>query len=165
MTKHNPPSIFFRLLKTPIDEKGDALAAQIAGLNATGQAEETFTLDPLKFSRIEGSPFSYWAPDAFLRLFEDATAFETSERIARVGLSTSDDFRFLRACWEVPPALRATSRRETEHGGRWVVFGKGGVFSPYHSDLHVVLDWQRIWRRAEGFHQKQRGQPFPEHPQ
>ena len=54
---------FFRLLKTPIDDKGEALAVQIAALNnaalnATGHAEETFTLDPADFALIPGSPFA-----------------------------------------------------------------------------------------------------------
>ena len=53
-----PETPFFRLLKTPIDDKGDALAAQIAALNAVsplplplagegpGERADTFTLDP-----------------------------------------------------------------------------------------------------------------------
>ena len=34
------PTTFFRLLKTPTDDKGETLAAQIADLNATGQAQD-----------------------------------------------------------------------------------------------------------------------------
>ena len=51
---------FFRLLKTPIDDKGARLAAQIAALNETGQADETYTVDPADFALIPGSPFAYW---------------------------------------------------------------------------------------------------------
>ena len=69
---------FFRLLHVPIDAKGDALAERIAALNnsaslnATGAAEETYTLDPAAFAQIPGSPFAYWVeqldPALFARL-------------------------------------------------------------------------------------------------
>lgn len=58
MTTH-----FFHLLKTPIDDKGARLAAQISALNETGEAEETYALDPADFSLIPDSPFAYWVQD------------------------------------------------------------------------------------------------------
>jgi len=46
--------IFFRHLKTPIDDKGAHLAAQIAALNKVGEAEEVYTLLlPLERARQE----------------------------------------------------------------------------------------------------------------
>jgi len=155
------PTTFLRLLKTPIDDKGNTLAAQIAALNAAasplpagegpGVRADTFTLDPAAFAQIPSSPFAYWAPRHFLDLFQVPDEFETDERIARVGLSTSDDFRFLRAFWEINPEFVAFSRRETLDTPRWVSFGKGGVFSPYHSDLHMVLDWSGDGSRLKEF--------------
>ena len=62
---------FFRLLKTPIDGKGETLADQIADLNAAGHAEETFAVDVMDFSLIPGSPFAYWVSSAIRRLFAD----------------------------------------------------------------------------------------------
>ena len=90
-----PETVFFRLLKTPIDDKGDILTNQVTELNATSNARETFILDPAGLSLIPGSPFAYWASKGFLALFEKGSNFESNDRVARVGLSTSDDFRFL----------------------------------------------------------------------
>ena len=137
-----PETVFFRLLKTPIDDKGDILTNQVTELNATSNARETFILDPAGLSLIPGSPFAYWASKGFLALFEKGSNFESNDRVARVGLSTSDDFRFLRAFWEVSPSSIAHSKDETLETGRWIFFCKGGLFSPYYSDLHLVLNWQ-----------------------
>ena len=79
------PTTFFRLLHTPIDAKGDALAERIAALNdsaslnTTGAAEETYTLDPAAFAQIPGSPFAYWVSDSILRLFRDC---DSSKKMA-----------------------------------------------------------------------------------
>jgi hypothetical protein len=87
---------FFRLLKAPVDAKGDALATRIAGLNATGQAEETFTLDPGDFYLIPGSPFAYWATASMFSIFREMPPAEGNAASFRLGLKTNDDFRFLR---------------------------------------------------------------------
>ena len=81
------PTTFFRLLHTPIDAKGDALAERIAALNssaspnAIGAAEETYTLDPAAFAQIPGSPFAYWATTSLLALFGDVAPFEGAEHL------------------------------------------------------------------------------------
>lgn len=125
---------FFRLLKTPIDDKAAALTAQVAALNAAGQTAETFTLDPADFSLIPGSPFAYWASQAIFRVFRECTLFETDERTAKRGPSTGDDFRRVRLWWEVSPTA-------IDRFVRWVPLAKGGSFSPFFFDIHLLVDW------------------------
>jgi hypothetical protein len=127
-------STFFRLLKTPIDDKGDALAAQIAALNVTGEAEETYTLNPADFALIPSSPFAYWAPKVMLRIFSEYPSFEGNGRTAKRGPSTGDDFRRVRAWWEVPADL-------IDRHAKWVPFAKGGAFSSYYFDTYLIVDW------------------------
>jgi hypothetical protein len=50
------------------------------------------------------------------------------------GLITGDDFCFLRANWEVDPALIGAARA-------WEWFHKGGGYSPYYSDVHLLVAW------------------------
>ena len=52
-------TIFFRLLKTPIDNKGNTFAGQIADLNTAKESQETYILNPMDFTLIYGSPFAY----------------------------------------------------------------------------------------------------------
>ena len=130
-----PETAFFRLLRTPIDDKGNALAAKIAALNESGQAQGTFILDPADFSLIPGSPFAYWVNRALLRTFATSGLLGSSDVHVGKGPDTGDDFRFLRAWWEVSPAN--TGKRQ-----RWIDHPKGGPFSPFYSDVHLIIDWQ-----------------------
>jgi hypothetical protein len=128
-----PETTFFRLLKTPIDDKGDALAARIAALNAAGQPEETFTLDPTEFAKISGSPFAYWAEF----LMDAVVAFPSLEphfgRVIR-GPEVHDLKESVRIWLEVPPELIGT-------GAKWVDYAKGGELKPYAPDVHLVVDF------------------------
>lgn len=128
-------SIFFRLLKTPIDAKGDALAAQIAALSEMGEAKETYALDAFDFSLIPGSPFAYWVSDQVRQLFVRLSRFEGEGQTAKAGLCTGYDFRFVRTWWEIP--IEGLLDRA------WIPFAKGGDYSPYYSDPHLVVNWQQ----------------------
>ena len=35
-------------------------------------------------------------------------------------------------------------------GGRWCPFAKGGEYSPYWADIHLVVDWERDGERTSG---------------
>ncbi len=128
------PTTFFRLLRVPIDAKGDALAERIVALNAVGAAEETYTLDPAAFAQIPGSPFAYWVNDSTFRVFRECHLLEKDGRTAKRGPSSGDDFRRIRLWWEVVPET-------IDRYVRWVPFSKGGTFSPYYCDLHLVVEW------------------------
>jgi len=151
---------FFRLLKTPIDDKGDALAAQVAALNAVspppalgeesgpvlsateGVRTNTFTVDPASFAHIPGSPFAYWVSDSLRQLFTQLPTVQANGRRVCFGLSTKDDFQFLRLSWEVKPS---------DLSYRWFPFAKGGAFSPYYYDVHLVVDWENDGERLKAF--------------
>jgi len=138
-------ALFFRLLKTPIDDKSDGLAAQIAALNQDGEADEAFTLAPADFALIPGSPFAYWVSAEFRKSLKRFPRFEPAAGRARRGPSTGDDTRRLRAWWEVSPGL---VRRDS----RWVPYAKGGRLSPYHSDIPLVVAWDESRRTFLDFY-------------
>ena len=109
---------------------------------------------------MPGSPFAYWVSEKVRRLFSGLPAFEGEQRNVRVGAQTSDDFRFVRCWWEVGPEtvldgangpgwrddlsrVQTWCRRRTFEGKRWVMFAKGGDYSPYYADLHLVVNWER----------------------
>lgn len=144
-------SLFIRLLAE--EDKAAALATAVEGLR-TGASQEGVVcqVSPSAFSEIPGSPFAYWASDRIRRLFTELPPFEGEGRTVRVGLQTGDDNRFVRAWWEVAPERIVTGtpettpeefRRQTYAGKRWVPFAKGGEYSPYYADLHLVVNWER----------------------
>ena len=68
-------------------------------------------------------------------------AFGSDQRVAKQGLATADDFRFLRAWWEIGPTRLVTSIEDSVNGQKWATFAKGGEFSPHYSDPHLIVNW------------------------
>lgn len=112
-----------------------------------------FSLNPESFLMIPGQPFSYWVSNRVRKLFEEFPRFEREGRVAKVGLNTSDDFRFVRNWWEVcstlvcPPSYHKPPYNvRTPYcilgPYRWFHLSRGGTTSPFYSDLNLVLNWQ-----------------------
>jgi hypothetical protein len=151
-------AIFLRLLRD--EDKAQALAEQIAALREGRRLESmTYPVLPASFRQVPGSPFAYWVSERIRRLFTELPAFEGNGGTVKQGLATTDDFRFVRAWWEVRsnkildssngPELRESianfqewCHRRTFEGKRWVSFAKGGDYSPFYADLHLVVDWE-----------------------
>ena len=132
-------SIFFRLLKE--DDKGAALRCCIADLCAGRENDLTHTVRQETFALLPGSPIPYWVSDAIRRKFKELPTFEENGGTVKAGLCTGNNFHFVRARWEVPPESIAHSQEETWRSKRWVPFAKGGEYSPYYADVHLVVDW------------------------
>lgn len=136
--------VFFRLLRDPVDDKGSALQVSIAHLNATGTSEETYLVDPSDFDTVPGSPFAYWVGEGIRQLFAELPSLETMGVSVQHGASTKRDFRFLRLRWEVNPS-------SVGQGLRWVPFAKGGHYSPYHADVHLLVNWENDAREIHDY--------------
>jgi hypothetical protein len=160
-------TLFFRLLSH--EDKAAALSEAIGAVRA-GRTPDAVVhaVDPASFRQVPGAPFAYWVSDRIRRLFTELPRFEGDGRTVRVGLQTSDDFRFVRAWWEVSAAdildggngpdwrgdidaFQTWCRQRTFQGKRWVPFAKGGAYSPYYADLHLVVNWARDGAEIRGF--------------
>jgi hypothetical protein len=140
-------TIFIRAVDAPVDNKSRALLDAAQG---HGNARSLFSVEPASFASVPTSPFSYWVSDRIRGLFSNLPRFESSGRIARHGLATHDDFRWLRLVWEVPPFP----------SGAWAPMAKGGAFSPTYSDIHLVLLWGPLgrWLKASKEDRLRRGE-------
>ncbi|SFL63666.1 hypothetical protein SAMN04487868_105225 [Marinobacter salarius] len=121
-------SNFLRLLTET--DKHTALSEVCNNLRRGEEDERIFQVAPEIFNEVPGIPFSYWVNDSVRSRFSKCAPFENSHRNARQGLATGDDFRFVRLHWEV------VGRH------KWLNFAKGGSFSPFFYDLHLVVNWQ-----------------------
>jgi hypothetical protein len=159
--------VFFRLLG--LEDKATALAnvvpeARLGGSNSS----VLYSVPPSGFRQIPSSPFAYWLSPAIRHKFSELPPFVSEDRLVRVGLQSSDDFRFVRTWWEVAPsrildaancpssdteALQDWCRRRTNEGKRWAPFAKGGEYSPFHSDLSMVVNWEREGREIYEFNE------------
>jgi hypothetical protein len=130
-------STFIRLLESSVDEKAAALKIAVEALCQDAAPAENpcrvFECSPEQFSQISGSPFAYWTSDAVRALFSALPTFGSNERPVRLGASTKNDFRFLRVTWEIDACGSSTQR--------WCPLAKGGEYSPYYSDIHLMILW------------------------
>jgi len=138
-----------RLLKEM--DRPAALLAAACNARAGLSDQRVFRVMPDELAAIPGAPLAYWLDPALRRLFADLPQIEGNDAEVRVGLQTGDDGRFVRLFWEVPPEGIARTRDETRQGKRWIPFAKGGDYSPYWSDIHLVVDWEGNGRRLREF--------------
>jgi hypothetical protein len=116
------------------DNKAAALLDAVRG-PARALGRQRFEVDPTSFASVPRSPFAYWVSERLRRLFRELQPFEAHGRIARHGLATHDDFRWLRLAWECATNVIGDVRRIAPP------MAKGGAYSPLYSDLHLVLLW------------------------
>ncbi|QDV62034.1 BREX-1 system adenine-specific DNA-methyltransferase PglX [Crateriforma conspicua] len=100
-------------------------------------AEETFVVNIDLLSRLPHHPFAYWMSPSFLRACTAEKTFAESGIHALVGLSSADNFRYLRLHWEIP----ADASTFVGEGSKWVPMAKGGEYNPLYDDIHLMLNW------------------------
>lgn len=145
------PAVFLRLLKDT--DRPAALLESCREAREERPSARVFRVAPEELEDIPGAPLAYWVAPTIRRLFRELPPLEGNGAEVRQGLATADDFRFVRAFWEVDPAGIARSREETFQRKRWVPFAKGGEYSPYYADIHLVVDWEEDGRRIREFEQ------------
>lgn len=124
-----PELTCFRLLNT--ESPAGPLAESVRQVNAGQGSAAVFTIDAGSFAQVPNSPFAYWVEEKVRRLFKNQPAFESSDRTARVGLQTGDDFRFIRCWWEVA------------NSDLWHPLAKGGGVSPFYADIFMKVNWAK----------------------
>ncbi len=134
-------AVFIRLLDS--NEKDASLRTAVDAIRAGNSWKEIFSVVPASFSQVPGSPFAYWVSTELRRAYVDLSPFEVKGRIVRVGGQPGEGFRFLRLAWEVP--LRKANLD-------WRFYQKGGTYSPYYSDIHLVVDWDQSRQTYRGFY-------------
>ena len=138
----NRAAPWIRLLTTKAKE--DVLREAIAHLRR-GRRHRTVFLTP--HSRFGGLPtgvFGYWMSRRLASIYKPEHSVGARAATVKQGTATADDFRFLRLAWEVP-------RESVGTGQQWVRFAKGGKYSPFYDDIHLVIRWDREGREIAAF--------------
>ncbi len=87
------------------------------------------------FSALPQARLLLDAPQGVRELLAEGPYFEPIAGTAREGMKTFDNERFIRLPWEVSP-----SKVGANNSWRWL--SKGGEFSYFFSDIHLLLNWQ-----------------------
>ena len=143
------PSVYVRALDAV--EKDRRLAEAIDNGMAQGRDSIVFIQQSDFFEEIPGKRLAYWITPTFARAFTSFPALEGYKGLARQGLASADNFRFLRLVWEVPCKSLFGSDSAAKRGRVWANFAKGGEYSPYFQDLHLVIKFHGGGTELEAF--------------
>jgi len=150
-SRHSRPATFIRLLRERPELRARSLNDVCQHLRSDAPDERIFHIPVVAFDVVPGLPMAYWLSPGIRRLFRNHPSLEGHGAAVRQGLATGEDFRFVRLFWEVDPTLVGRSREDTFGGRRWVPFAKGGEYSPFWADVHLVVDYERDGERLRVF--------------
>jgi len=146
---------FLRVLEVPVEDKSTKLLDGVRQVSAlVGFPDHVdrivFEVHPEDFSVIPGSPFAYWVEDKVRSVFTGSPRLDR-DYLAMRGAYTTDDARFYRLAWEVADVGKARTREQTISGQPYVALAKGGTFSRFYADLHLVIRWAQDGAEAKAF--------------
>jgi hypothetical protein len=147
-------TIFLRLLAE--EDKAASLTRACGDARSGIRNSSVFSVDPKAFQTVPGSPFSYWVSENIRQYFKAGNPFEGNRRVASVGASTKDNFRYTRLWFEVDYTNVCNSRAATVDKS-WVPFSMGGRTSPYYRDVNLVLNWKSDGRELKAAISEYRG--------
>lgn len=98
----------------------------------------------INFSKIPGSPISYWASKEEINCFKTNNIRRYSP--ARIGMMTTDNKRFIREWTEVSYSqicFEFSDRRKAANSNtKWFPYNKGGGFRKWFGNNNLIVNWQ-----------------------
>lgn len=131
-------TLFINLLAD--SNKLEALGSSVRNFRVDRGDQRIFLSSPDTFHDLPGTSFAYWVGSSVRAAFKRFPAFESelTGLLAKRGVNSNDDFRFIRLWWEPSSSCN-----------RWVVHPKGGKYHPFYSELSLVIDWHPNGRHLE----------------
>lgn len=123
-----------------IDRRSYAQKDQNLKLNHGIQnIQDCFSVLREKIRKLSRFRILYNLPDFAFDLFIDRKAIGENILIAKTGMKSFHDVRFLRARHEISPI-------SIGKGQKWVPLAKGGPYAAFYSDLPLVVNWENDGR-------------------
>ncbi|WP_430506173.1 BREX-5 system adenine-specific DNA-methyltransferase PglX [Haloparvum sp. PAK95] len=130
---------FFRLHDLASEEKEEGfLYSAFEESNTNSEVNRRYEVPISEFSRVPGTPLSYWTPPEIRDLFESEIVFDADNAginrkslgITKQGLITGNNARFVQKFWE-------------SSAGRWVPFAKGGEDAWVMPSVDSMVYWEK----------------------
>ena len=97
------------------------------------------------YRKIPGTPISYWASGGIVRAFEVGTPLGKLA-VARNGMKTGDNGRFLRLWWEVNQKKLCLEAKNVSDAinskKKWFAYNKGGESRKWYGNNDYVVNWE-----------------------
>jgi hypothetical protein len=123
------PSI--RANRVPALSKGAHMLAVSRAFGANQSDKDAFLPLRADLCSIPKMPVAYSAARQLRDTYTVGTRLSPTLASVQQGMSTKNDFRFLRLAFEVPPSAIGRSR--------WTYIAKGGDYRPFYDDIHLVV--------------------------
>ena len=125
-------ALWVRLLKTKA--KQSQLISAVHALPKGDLPNFCFLASQRELASLPSGVYGYWMSDRLINLYQPEFSIDQRGTDVKVGTQTSDDFRFLRLAWEIPPDRLGI-------GKEWARFAKGGEYQNFFDDIHLVIRW------------------------
>ncbi len=138
--------VYFRLVKElSISEKEAAFQRGLADLNSAnvGKKSNVYILPQEKLKVIPTWPFVYWLSEGVRNLFEGTLMGAIAD--IKCGMTTSDNFRFLRLWWELGNEKVDHSQKNIENfksNLKWFPYMKGGEVRRWYGNQDYIVNWK-----------------------
>ncbi len=113
-----------------------------------------YICDTERFSEISGAPVCYWISDRMRRALQKPKLSEYC--LICQGMTTSNNKRFLRRWYEVPPGSIAFGCADAQEalasGRRWFPYNKGGKLRKWYGNHNYVVDFSDGGAEMRAFH-------------
>ena len=107
--------------------------------------ENRYAAEQTNFFKIPGSPIAYWVSEKLLKAFDLGKSLGDLA-LARNGMKTGDNGRFLRIWWEIVSNklnLQAeNSAQALSSHAKWFPYNKGGEFRKWYGNNDYVVNWE-----------------------
>jgi len=131
-TSAGPNQDFIAIDRKPYTNKAERLATITTTLDTS---PDCYFANREVIKKIPQSKLLYNLPSSAMHLFLDADHLGDEVLLARLGMKTFNDFRFLRLRSEILPS-------NIGKGMPWVPIAKGGAYANFYSDLPLVVNWE-----------------------
>ena len=91
--------------------------------------------DRLDIEQLPAAKLLYSLPTGVIRLLRHGKPLKDRVLIARLGMKSFNDARFLRLRWEIPPDAIGQNRL-------WEPLSKGGGYAQFYSDFPIYIRWE-----------------------
>ena len=122
-------------------------------LSSVNECSYFYQTKQSKLLKIPGSPIAYWVSDTLIEAFETGKALGDFA-LARNGMKTGDNNKFLRFWWEVDTSKFMSTALSYDEaatsGAKWFPYNKGGEFRKWYGNNEYVVDWENAGQRIFG---------------
>lgn len=106
--------------------------------------ENRYIAQQSNFSKIPGSPVAYWVSDGVLEAFDVGTSLDQIA-LARNGMKTGENRRFVRLWWEVIKESLDLCAKDWKDAvasrAKWFPYNKGGEHRKWYGNNDCIVNW------------------------